>query len=160
MSLKSTWPYAAFGLVLSAYAIYVEHKMAHKPDDEEFSALCDIDQIGASCSNVFQLPEGRMLSYFGLVPEGSLLDVPNAMIGATYYIFWLFILPSLPVQLTLLAASLAMSSSIFLATKLVILGELCVLCWSTHLINSRLIFSAYQTFKKSTQPKKPQLKQV
>jgi hypothetical protein len=33
-------------------------------------------------SNVFQLPEGRMLSYFGIVPEGSLLDVPNAALGA------------------------------------------------------------------------------
>ena len=32
-------------------------------------------------SNVFQLPEGRMLSYFGIVPEGSILDVPNAALG-------------------------------------------------------------------------------
>ena len=32
-------------------------------------------------SNVFQLPEGRMLTYFGIVPEGSLLDVPNAALG-------------------------------------------------------------------------------
>lgn len=29
-------------------------------------------------SNVFQLPEGRMLTYFNIVPEGSILDVPNA----------------------------------------------------------------------------------
>lgn len=38
-------------------------------------------------SNVFQLPEGRMLSYFGIVPEGSLLDVPNAALGAYLKLF-------------------------------------------------------------------------
>jgi hypothetical protein len=41
--------YAALGSILSAYALYVEHKMAHLPPDEEFTALCDIDAIGASC---------------------------------------------------------------------------------------------------------------
>jgi len=41
--------YAALGFILSAYALYVEHKVAHLPPDEEFAALCDIDAIGASC---------------------------------------------------------------------------------------------------------------
>ena len=41
--------YAMLGSILSAYALYVEHKMAHLPPDEEFTALCDIDAIGASC---------------------------------------------------------------------------------------------------------------
>jgi hypothetical protein len=41
---------AAFiGLVLSLYALYVEYKVAHVEEDEEFSALCDIEAIGASC---------------------------------------------------------------------------------------------------------------
>lgn len=37
------------GVILSSYALYVEHKMAHKQEEEEFVALCDIDAIGASC---------------------------------------------------------------------------------------------------------------
>ena len=41
--------YAALGAILSVYAVYVEHKTAHKSPDEEFSALCDIESIGASC---------------------------------------------------------------------------------------------------------------
>jgi preprotein translocase subunit Sss1 len=49
MSLQRTWPFAMMGVILSSYALYVEHKMAHKPDEEEFVALCDIDAIGASC---------------------------------------------------------------------------------------------------------------
>jgi hypothetical protein len=53
MSVRKTWPYAIFGAILSSYALYVEHKVAHKlPDEEEFSSLCDIEQIGASCRYV------------------------------------------------------------------------------------------------------------
>lgn len=51
-SLKTTtWPFATLGVVLSIYALYVEYKISHKPEDpeEEFSALCDIESIGASC---------------------------------------------------------------------------------------------------------------
>jgi hypothetical protein len=52
MSLSRTWPFAAFGVLLASYALYVEHKVAHKSPEEEFSALCDIEQIGASCRYV------------------------------------------------------------------------------------------------------------
>ena len=37
------------GLILSIYAVWVEHKMETKDPDEEFSSLCDIEAIGASC---------------------------------------------------------------------------------------------------------------
>lgn len=94
-------------------------------------------------SSVFQLPEGRMLSYFGLVPDGSMLDVPNAALGLVYYSIWLTVMSSLPKALRLLIASLAMASSIFLAIQLLILSELCILCWSTHVINARLWWDAY-----------------
>lgn len=40
---------ALLGLLVSLYAVYVEYKMKHLPQDEEFEALCDIEQIGASC---------------------------------------------------------------------------------------------------------------
>jgi len=46
----------------------------------------------------------------------------------------------MPKQLTIFASTMAMASSVFLAIKLVVLGELCVLCWSTHVINSRLFW--------------------
>jgi uncharacterized membrane protein len=96
----------------------------------------------ASCSNVFQLPEGRMLSLFGIVPNGSALDVPNAALGVIYYTLWLLVLPRLPRAMTLVVSSSALASSVFLAIQLLILKELCILCWSTHVINTRLWFSA------------------
>ena len=42
------------GLILSAYAVYVEWKVHHIQEveqdvEEEFTALCDIEAIGASC---------------------------------------------------------------------------------------------------------------
>ena len=84
-----------------------------------------------------------MLSYFVIVPNDHLLDVPNAALGLTFYLVWLTIMPKLPKVLTFVMASLAMASSVFLAIQLLILKELCVLCWSTHVINSRLWWSAF-----------------
>ncbi|OEU22238.1 hypothetical protein FRACYDRAFT_267199 [Fragilariopsis cylindrus CCMP1102] len=141
ISLSRTAPFAILGCILSAYALYVEHKVANKPEEEEFSAFCDIELIGASCSNVFQLPEGRMLTYFNIVPKGSILDVPNAALGLLFYSYWLFLMPTLPNVLTVIVSSMAMASSVFLAIKLVMLNELCILCWSTHAINSRIFWS-------------------
>jgi len=51
---------ASIGVVLSTYALYVEHRMSHPSMDaddeaEEFVALCDIDAIGASCRYVMLL---------------------------------------------------------------------------------------------------------
>mmetsp|Transcript_19564 Transcript_19564/g.34401 ORF Transcript_19564/g.34401 Transcript_19564/m.34401 type:complete len:171 (+) Transcript_19564:36-548(+) len=149
-ALSRTAIFAVVGVILSMYALYVEHKVAHKPPEEEFTALCDIEKIGASCSNVFQLPEGRMLTYFGIVPQGSILDVPNAALGVVYYTFWLTLMPFFPKPLTFLVSSLAMASSVFLAIQLLILNELCVLCWSTHIINSRLWWCAMSMMKGAT----------
>jgi hypothetical protein len=44
---------AFIGFILSAYSVYVEHKIHEDgrdiDDGEGFKALCDIDAIGASC---------------------------------------------------------------------------------------------------------------
>eukprot|EP00545_Synedropsis_sp_CCMP1620_P014690 CAMPEP_0119005640 /NCGR_PEP_ID=MMETSP1176-20130426/1845_1 /TAXON_ID=265551 /ORGANISM="Synedropsis recta cf, Strain CCMP1620" /LENGTH=131 /DNA_ID=CAMNT_0006957475 /DNA_START=11 /DNA_END=403 /DNA_ORIENTATION=- len=121
---------AIAGIVLSFYALYVEHKVEHKDElEEEFKALCDIEAIGASCSAVFQLPQGHLMSYLGIVPEGHLLDVPNAALGALYYTYQLLGRGVFPHHLTLFAALAAMSSSVFLAYHLTLIRELCLLCW-------------------------------
>merc|ERR1712238_305818 len=102
----------------------------------EFNALCDIASINASCSAVFQLPEGHFF------------DVPNAALGLVYYLF-IFLREQYKAiyrvdgqnlrMLTVLVSSTAMSSSVFLAIKLLQLGELCLLCWTTHLLNVLLL---------------------
>ena len=145
---------ATIGLILSLYALHVEHTQAAieaakesgmaDMEMDEYKSLCDIEALGASCSATFALPEGRMLSYFGMVPEKSMLDVPNAFLGALYYtyviLFSMGITSSIfPLGLTFFANSMAMASSVFLAYKLLILKKLCLLCWTTHVLNLSLI---------------------
>lgn len=151
---------AAIGLVLSLYALHVEHTQAAleaareaasadgitmaEEGFEEYKSLCDIEALGASCSATFALPEGRMMSYFGLVEEKSPLDVPNALLGSLYYTYVVLYSTQItssifPLGLTFFANSLAMSSSVFLAYKLLVLKKLCLLCWTTHVLNFSLI---------------------
>jgi len=53
------------GFILSAYSVYVEHKVEQNlhddniNPDEEFRALCDIDAIGASCRWVNKISEKK-----------------------------------------------------------------------------------------------------
>jgi len=131
---------AFLGLLVSLYAVHVEYKL--KTNDEEFTALCDIQQIGASCSAVFALPEGHLLSYFGLVERHSHWDIPNALIGCFYYIYMLALSGMFPLLLTKTAASMAFLTTIFLAYQLTFtVQELCLVCWTTHVLNALLWYN-------------------
>ena len=115
-----------------------------------------------------------MLSYFGLVPQDSLLDVPNAVLGIVYYSI-ILLLSSLPppnntnnnlnLMLQLLTCA-AFASSVFLAYQLTfVIGDLCVLCWTTHVINTCLLYLNVLAPQKSadtaaTATAKPQKKRV
>jgi vitamin-K-epoxide reductase (warfarin-sensitive) len=139
---------AVMGLILSAYAVYVEYRVAHKsdtPEDEpEFVALCDIAALGASCSNVFTLPQGRMLSYFGIVPEHSVFDLPNAALGMIHYMYLLTLRSYMPKAVTNFMIFMGFASTVFLAYQLTfVLFELCILCWSTHVINTYNFYSYF-----------------
>jgi len=147
---------AFFGLVLSAYAFYVEYKHEHESDDpneEPFVALCDIEAISASCSQVFALPEGKLLSYFGIVQAGSMLDQPNAVLGALYYGTILLTLRKNYPMLKFTMSCMAMSSSIYLAIVLTTLKELCILCWTTHILNTLLLAKFFKGLKQSKSEK-------
>ena len=72
---------SVFGMILSAYAVYVEHKVTeqrtnpHSLSEGEapFVALCDLGGW-ASCSDVLTSPSSRL---FG---------PPNALLGVLFYI--------------------------------------------------------------------------
>ncbi len=165
---------AVAGALLSAYAVYVEFKVAsihaartptatpefpfettEIEEEPEFVALCDIKAIGASCSNVFALPQGRMLSYFGLVPEHSVLDLPNAALGLMHYLYLLTLRPYMPMKFTYFMIIMAFGSTVFLAYQLTfVLFELCILCWSTHVINTYNFYSYLFSGSDTTKTKK------
>ncbi len=106
-----------------------------------------------------------MLSYFGIVPEGHILDVPNGLLGMVFYSYTIlgyftnkkkafvrnegdtFVLLFAP-MMNILISSLAIASSAFLARKLYILRELCVVCVTTHIINMTLWIRACTSGRK------------
>ena len=108
-----------------------------------------------------------MLSYFGIVPHGHVLDIPNGVLGMIFYTYTIiryFVIRKLKQKLkrlnsvvnhkdndkklkpnilfassvNMIISSLAIGSSLFLGRKLWILKELCVVCVSTHIINTTL----------------------
>ena len=138
---------AIFGLLLSVYALYVEHQAVEFPG---YKAACDIESIGVSCSKVFTSKYGRMLSYFGFVEEGSELDQPNAVLGILFYSIT-FILPYLTFlpgwfsRLGMFLASLvSCASSAWLGYILVyVLEDICLVCVSTYVVNAIILVLSF-----------------
>ncbi len=91
-----------------------------------------------------------MLSFFGLVPKGHTLDIPNGILGMLFYFFTIIrffvnrktqslggiFIKLFGNSISLVISSLALASSIFLGRKLYIIREFCVVCISTHIINT------------------------
>ena len=163
---------ALAGLVLSGYALYVEHEMASAAAvGEEYEALCDFKEgplAGASCSAVFDSGAGRLLSYFGLVERGSLFDVSNAAAGCGYYGAVLLHQPlaralgaSASALLLVLGTSGALFS-VYLAYLLaVVLKDFCVVCAGMHACNVAIFcaaiasaFAASRSARSTTKAKK------
>jgi Vitamin K epoxide reductase family len=102
-------------------------------------------------SAVFQRPESKLLSHFGLVPEGHTLDVANAVLGTLYYII-LLLAPPLLRHLSPSAAddfstflrlmtTAAFTTTVYLLYALTfVIYDLCVLCMTCHIINATLMY--------------------
>jgi vitamin-K-epoxide reductase (warfarin-sensitive) len=78
MSVKS-WKLlvALVGIGLSAYAFYLDFKVAENPD---YEASCDLSET-ISCTQVVTSEYGRLFTKLGFVPKGSIFDQPNAAYG-------------------------------------------------------------------------------
>lgn len=93
-------------------------------------------------SAVFELPEGHLLSYFGVVERHSSLDIPNALIGVAYYTYMLLFAGKFPLLLTKVAVNMAFFTTVFLAYQLTFnVPHLCIVCWTTHVINTFLWYN-------------------
>lgn len=147
--------FAVAGLALSLYALFVEYHDELYPNSapDSFTPLCDIEAIKASCSNVFAMPEGHLLSFWGIVPKDSILNVPNAALGTVFYctmlLHYLLVVSgpaargNFSTYLVKFMTVCAMSSSIWLASVLWRLRELCLLCISTHMVNSVITYRVW-----------------
>jgi hypothetical protein len=69
------------GILLSAYALYVEYKVHHLAEGEHFTAMCDIEAISASCRFVFRFCcFGFLLFWLSSVSIGLLLPYDNCVV--------------------------------------------------------------------------------
>jgi vitamin-K-epoxide reductase (warfarin-sensitive) len=120
------------GILVSLYALWVEHRKAL---DDTYEALCDLSE-GASCTKVLMSSYGHIFSHFGLVPNGSALDVPNPVLGLCFYslvLLWPWNYTRLPVLVASLGSVLF---SAYLGYILyAVLKDFCLVCVSSYIIN-------------------------
>eukprot|EP00164_Ancoracysta_twista_P004597 GFYU01006208.1.p1 GENE.GFYU01006208.1~~GFYU01006208.1.p1 ORF type:complete len:169 (-),score=41.24 GFYU01006208.1:176-631(-) len=136
---SSIYYMCAMGMVLSAYALYVEIKLSQ---DKNFVALCDISEW-MSCSKVFSSKWGHML--FG---------VPNAFWGCLFYPIVALLTRKKVWDLVLLASAISTLGSCFLGYILIfVVVDICLVCMSIYVISFIMLYvvynhrKAYKAFK-------------
>ncbi|KAG9267407.1 vitamin K epoxide reductase complex subunit 1-like protein 1 [Astyanax mexicanus] len=132
----------SLGLLLSVYALHVELSKEHDP---KYRAMCDLAE-SVSCSKVFTSRWGRG---FGLVQivtgEDSILNQPNSLLGIVFYSLQLGLgqmLSGSAAHALVIMSWVSVAGSIYLASILVfILGDFCVVCVSTYIVNFALLYT-------------------
>ncbi|XP_061822198.1 vitamin K epoxide reductase complex subunit 1 [Nerophis lumbriciformis] len=131
-----------FGLFLSVYALHVELSREH---DAGYRALCDLGE-SVSCSKVFTSRWGRgfgLVQFF--VAKDSPLNQPNSVLGVVFYALQLGLGLSLSKKaalLLVLSSWVSVAGSLYLAAILAfVLGDFCMVCVSTYLVNFALLFT-------------------
>ena len=119
---------AILGLLLSIYALSVEHKRSKNP---KHKALCDLHER-VSCSTVLSSPQGKLFgfsnAYLGLLFYTTLIAL--SLYSKTTHIYYL--------------AILALLGSIYLAyTQYFKLKNFCLVCTLIYIINLTLLFISY-----------------
>lgn len=130
----------AIGVLLAAYAWYVEMKAAEaKRTGMQYKALCDIGMF--SCTKVFSSEFGHMSQYFGL-PR-----ISNAAIGVFFYVFELLIEPY--TSLLLLTSGFSALGSLGLFYVLTFLmHDFCIVCFSIYIVNFITFFTALSRYRR------------
>ncbi|XP_056101997.1 vitamin K epoxide reductase complex subunit 1 [Rhinichthys klamathensis goyatoka] len=130
------------GLVLSVYALHVE---LSRENDPEYRAMCDLGH-SVSCSKVFTSRWGRG---FGLVQiftsKDSVLNQPNSVLGIIFYTLQLGLgqlVSGRSAFFLVMFSWVSVAGSVYLAAILAfVLGDFCVVCVSTYIVNFALLYT-------------------
>ncbi|XP_033116166.1 vitamin K epoxide reductase complex subunit 1-like protein 1 [Anneissia japonica] len=128
------------GLILSVYALYVEHM---KERNDGYTAMCDVnDEI--SCSKVFTSKYGKGFGLVGpILGEDSPLNFPNSIFGIVFYFlqFTLGQIHTVDAVWGLIFLSVcSIFGCIYLAYILMfVLQDACIVCISTYIVNALLL---------------------
>lgn len=135
------------GILLSVYSLFVEIQ-AHA--DKNYKALCDINEQ-ISCTRVFLSEYGRG---FGLVApvlgKDSMLNLPNPVFGVVFYLLIigisLFMKNKTGLKILTVLTATSFLMSIYLASILYKMDDTCVVCISTYVVNSALLYLSFKRF--------------
>lgn len=136
--------FVVFGLAISMYAIFVEHKAQL---DSEYIALCDLSP-SVSCTKVLTSEYAKIFSYLGIFPKDSIFNQPNTIYGILYYVAYgityrLFRFYDWGKLVLLSLATASMVLCAYLAYILTVkLADVCIVCYLTYLCNIVLFVSA------------------
>ncbi|KAB5555296.1 hypothetical protein PHYPO_G00032090 [Pangasianodon hypophthalmus] len=130
------------GLILSVYALHVE---LSRENDPHYRAMCDLAE-SVSCSKVFTSRWGRGFGLVQLFAEkDSLLNQPNSVLGIIFYTLQLGLgqmVSTTAAHFLVMASWVSVAGSIYLAAILVlVLGDFCMVCVSTYIINFALLYT-------------------
>mmetsp|Transcript_17166 Transcript_17166/g.32361 ORF Transcript_17166/g.32361 Transcript_17166/m.32361 type:complete len:164 (+) Transcript_17166:123-614(+) len=137
------------GVIISAYAFYVESKM----DDPFYQPSCSSSWTGGNCVTVFKSPYGHILSHWGVVERGSILDLSLAVSGLMLYsCYFLAISVKVPFPLREeLFLGVALGGGLFSLYLLYvikfILQEFCIVCFSFHCCNFGMLALALLEYR-------------
>jgi vitamin-K-epoxide reductase (warfarin-sensitive) len=147
---------AVAGIAIAGYALTVEAHM----HDEGYEAMCDISAT-FSCTEVFKSKYARPLSNWGLVTEGSDMDIGLASAGiglySAYFLaacLWHVIPAGVRAPLFLAVASCSATFSVYLLYVLkFVLGDFCIVCTGFHCVNFSMLALALFEFFDQGQPR-------
>jgi vitamin-K-epoxide reductase (warfarin-sensitive) len=149
MGRSSLTTVSFIGLALSLYAIYVEIK---KTSDDSFDAICDISET-MSCSKVFLSEQGKIWSWLGIIPKDSVLDQPNAVYGAAFYVM-IIILDSFHSSnktvngfLMLLGVAGVALSALLAKILFMDLNDTCLVCLGSYICNIAVFFQVLRRWR-------------
>ena len=135
----------------------------HNPpaDMSKYVPFCDF-AWWAKCSKVLMSPYGRVLRYSGIATEGSVLDVPNPILGMLFFVAHI-VYPGLRAikfpALDFLASGVCLFTCVFsvwLAYCLfIVLEDFCIVCVSSYMCNFLLFNTMLRIWTANNEPSKP-----
>ncbi len=141
------------GILVAVYALHVESMLVGVPG---YQPSCDISSLQMSCSKVFNSKYARILSYWGIAPRGSILDLSLPQFALIYFVTILF--------LPLIIRRFPRTKSVWRSLSYVVvcfnvylayilkykLGEFCIVCVTNYVINAGVLYTTHKLTSSST----------
>ena len=143
------------GIVVAAYALHVEAMLIEIPG---YQPSCDISSLQMSCSKVFNSKYAKILSYWGLVAQGSGFDLSLPQFALLYFFACLFLPLSVrrfqrTKLLWRLLSYIVVVFNLYLAYILKFkLGEFCIVCVTNYVINAGVLITTHKLTKSAAIP--------